>query len=75
MFDVTSDSILSCSECWNYAAIYILLTYESSNVGRLVDNHILEAIVNMKEQKGSDKVAIASFIEVFVLHFTNDCKI
>ncbi|KAL5187481.1 Telomere repeat-binding factor 2 [Glycine soja] len=30
---------------------------------KLVDNHILEAIVNMKEQKGSDKVAIASFIE------------
>ncbi|KAH1250067.1 Telomere repeat-binding factor 1 [Glycine max] len=32
-------------------------------ISRLVDNHILEAIVNMKEQKGSDKVAIASFIE------------
>ncbi|KAH1202458.1 Single myb histone 6 [Glycine max] len=29
----------------------------------LVDNHILEAIVYMKEQKGSDKAAIASFIE------------
>ncbi|XP_025982096.2 MYB transcription factor MYB85 isoform X1 [Glycine max] len=30
---------------------------------KLVDNHILEAIVYMKEQKGSDKAAIASFIE------------
>ncbi|KAG4943511.1 hypothetical protein JHK82_047672 [Glycine max] len=32
-------------------------------ISRLVDNHILEAIVYMKEQKGSDKAAIASFIE------------
>ncbi|KAL9326850.1 hypothetical protein ACSQ67_007495 [Phaseolus vulgaris] len=30
---------------------------------QLVDNHILEAIVNMKEQKGSDKGAIISYIE------------
>lgn len=43
--------------------------------GRLGDNHILEAIVNMKEQKGCDKVAIASYLEVFVLYFTYDCKI
>nr|KYP47378.1 Histone H1 [Cajanus cajan] len=32
-------------------------------ISRLVDNHILEAIVNMKEQKGSDKAAIISYIE------------
>ncbi|KAK7346892.1 hypothetical protein VNO80_21416 [Phaseolus coccineus] len=32
-------------------------------ISRLVDNHILEAIVNMKEQKGSDKGAIISYIE------------
>lgn len=54
---------------------YILLTYESNNDDRLVDNHILEAIVNMKEQKGSDKAAIASYIEVFQFNFTNDSKI
>ncbi|XP_052727816.1 telomere repeat-binding factor 2 isoform X2 [Vigna angularis] len=30
---------------------------------QLVDNHILEAIVNMKEQKGSDKGAIISYME------------
>jgi len=35
------------------------------NDGRLGDNHVLEAIVNMKEPKGSDKAAIASYIEVF----------
>lgn len=38
------------------------------NDGRLGDNHVLEAIVNMKEPKGSDKAAIASYIEVFLLH-------
>ncbi|XP_027192422.1 telomere repeat-binding factor 2 isoform X3 [Cicer arietinum] len=32
-------------------------------VSRLGDNHVLEAIVNMKEPKGSDKAAIASYIE------------
>ncbi|QCD81540.1 myb proto-oncogene protein [Vigna unguiculata] len=32
-------------------------------ISRLVDNHILEAIVNMKEQKGSDKGAIISYME------------
>lgn len=37
------------------------------NDGRLGDNHVLEAIVNMKEPKGSDKAAIASYIEVFYL--------
>jgi len=53
----------------------ILLTYESNDGVRLVDNHILEAIVNMKEQKGSDKGAIISYMEVFLLDFSNDCKI
>ncbi|XP_057417906.1 telomere repeat-binding factor 2-like [Lotus japonicus] len=33
------------------------------HMSRLGDNHILEAIVNMKEQKGCDKVAIASYLE------------
>ncbi|KAK2410472.1 hypothetical protein P8452_71476 [Trifolium repens] len=32
-------------------------------VSRLGDNHVLEAIVNMKEPKGSDKAAIATYIE------------
>ncbi|KAL2322846.1 hypothetical protein Fmac_027225 [Flemingia macrophylla] len=32
-------------------------------ISRLVDNHILEAIVNLKEQKGSDKASILSYIE------------
>ncbi|KAK7263258.1 hypothetical protein RJT34_30845 [Clitoria ternatea] len=32
-------------------------------ISRLGDNHILEAIVNMKEPKGSDKAAIASYME------------
>ncbi|CAJ2635263.1 unnamed protein product [Trifolium pratense] len=32
-------------------------------VSRLGDNHVLEAIVNMKESKGSDKAAIATYIE------------
>ncbi|XP_024637697.1 telomere repeat-binding factor 2 isoform X5 [Medicago truncatula] len=32
-------------------------------VSRLGDNNVLEAIVNMKEPKGSDKAAIASYIE------------
>ncbi|XP_050871621.1 telomere repeat-binding factor 2 isoform X2 [Lathyrus oleraceus] len=40
---------------------------QSSNskeqVSRLGDNHVLEAIVNMKDPKGSDKAAIASYIE------------
>jgi hypothetical protein len=36
------------------------------NDGRLGDNHVLEAIVNMKEPKGSDKAAIATYIEVFM---------
>ncbi|XP_058765333.1 telomere repeat-binding factor 2-like isoform X1 [Vicia villosa] len=33
------------------------------NDGNLGDNHVLEAIVNMKDPKGSDKAAIASYIE------------
>ncbi|KAK7386358.1 hypothetical protein VNO78_26543 [Psophocarpus tetragonolobus] len=40
-----------------------LLSPNLKEISRLVDNHILEAIVNMKEQKGSDKAAIASYIE------------
>lgn len=51
----------------------ILSSYVSNmflNDGRLGDNHVLEAIVNMKESKGSDRDAIASYIEVFLLYFT-----
>ncbi|CAK8562526.1 unnamed protein product [Lathyrus sativus] len=40
---------------------------QSSNskeqLSRLGDSHVLEAIVNMKDPKGSDKAAIASYIE------------
>jgi hypothetical protein len=43
------------------------------NDGRLGDNHVLEAIVNMKESKGSDKAAIATYIEVFLLYFVCVC--
>ncbi|XP_061365584.1 telomere repeat-binding factor 2-like [Gastrolobium bilobum] len=32
-------------------------------MSRLLDNHVLQAIVNMKEPRGSDKAAIASYIE------------
>lgn len=39
------------------------LTSSKEQLSRLEDNHVLEAIVNMKEPKGSDKAAIASYIE------------
>lgn len=32
-----------------------------------LDNIILESIIKLKEPKGSDRAAIASYIEVFVL--------
>jgi len=34
-----------------------------------LDNIILESIIKLKEPKGSDRAAIASYIEVFVLQF------
>lgn len=55
-------------KCWNRE---LLLNFRSStflNDGNLGDNHVLEAIVNMKDPKGSDKAAIASYIKVFLLH-------
>lgn len=53
----------------------LILTYVTLclNDGRLGDNNVLEAIVNMKEPKGSDKAAIASYIEVFLYRVVCVC--
>jgi len=53
----------------------LILTYATAclNDGRLGDNNVLEAIVNMKEPKGSDKAAIASYIEVFLYRVVCVC--
>lgn len=52
-----------------------ILLIDGSNVflndGRLGNNHVLEAIVSMKEPEGSDRAASASYIEVFLLYFTS----
>lgn len=43
-------------------------SYMLVNNDRL-DNLILESIIKLKEPRGSDKAAIAAYIEVFVLQF------
>lgn len=63
----------TCGDFVETVVIYVSMLFNDSNSmlfnnGRL-DNLILDSIIRLKEPKGSDRAAIAAYIEVFILQF------